>query len=75
MKKLFSLFLVFAVLISCASCLEKPKDSVDVLADAPVVILFAGLDEAAENTQRGRLSATGRTEQSNKFTVSDIEID
>ena len=50
MKKLFSLFLVFAVLISCASCLEKPKDSVDVLADAPVVILFAGLDEAAENT-------------------------
>ena len=50
MKKLFSLFLVFAVLISCASCHEMPKDSVDVLADAPAVILFAGLDEAAENT-------------------------
>ncbi len=50
MKKFFSVFLVFAVLISCVSCLEKPKDSVDVLADVPVVILFAGLDEAAENT-------------------------
>lgn len=50
MKKLFSLFLVFSVLFTCASCFKRQSAAVDAGADAPVVILFAGLDEAAENT-------------------------
>ena len=50
MKKLFSLFLVFSLLLTCTSCFKRRSASVDVGADAPAVILFAGLDEAAENT-------------------------
>ncbi len=50
MKKLLTFFLVISVLFSSTSCFKKTSGAVDVGADAPVVILFAGLDEAAENT-------------------------
>lgn len=50
MKKLFSLFLIIFVLFTCTACHKRPSGTVDANADVPVVILFAGLDEAAENT-------------------------
>lgn len=50
MKRILSLFLVFSVLISFTACARRCDGAVDASADAPMVFLLAGLDEAAENT-------------------------
>ena len=50
MKKLLTIFLIFSVLLSFTACFRRRTDAVDADADAPMVFLCAGLDEAAENT-------------------------
>ncbi len=50
MKKPLSVFLIFSVLLSFTACCRRQTGAVDAGADAPLAFLFAGLDEAAENT-------------------------
>ncbi len=49
MKKVISAFLIFTVLLSFVAC-RRASSAADAGALAPTVLLFAGLDDAAENT-------------------------
>ena len=50
MKKVFALFLVISVLLSVTACQCSQVRAVDADTEDAVTVLFAGLDEAAENT-------------------------
>ena len=50
MKKVFALFLVISVLLSATACWCSQARAVDADTEDAVTIFFAGLDDAAENT-------------------------